>query len=312
MSDKIHEDIDLDDIMEMVGDTDSDEESTSEHQQSPDDSHVPEKDTQVPEKDSGDSKLVYETLNSNLALKAEVERLQGAKAEAENIALQSVLRNFESQIDNSNQDISRLNQALAEARDEGETAKSIEIETRIRDNYERIRDLKNKVDTYSPMLNQPRQSQAPQREPEGNRMAAEWLKENETWLVDPKNQDKREYANNLFKDMQSNNADMNSLSFWTRFEKKLVEFDHTKSANQTQRMPKNMVTYNAGGNGMNNNKPTSYKQNPDFVKKVAFIAKNLIKNDDLLKDKNMFNSLLKQYHKVYKSGNFKHLPQNMD
>jgi hypothetical protein len=314
MTDKIHDELDLDEIMEMIDDNASDD-STAAHQSAPDymesnevtyEEEAPEK-----EKDSGDAKLVYETMNSNLQLKQELERARAEKEEAERIALQGVLRSFETTIDATNADISRLNQDLATARDEGDTGKSIEIETRIRDNYERVRDLKGKVEQYSPYLNQQRpaaQSSSPAPQ-EGNKMAKEWLQENEGWLVDPKNTEKRDYANNLFKEMQNNRVDMNSLGFWTKFEKSLTEFDHKKSSEkQQQRMPKNMVTYNSNGSNSSSSKPASYKKNPEFIQKVAFLAKNVIKNEDVLKDPKMLNSMLKHYHKVLVAGNFKHLP----
>lgn len=305
----------------MIDDENAQEIETSVHQPSPQEPIEEREDREEvrasrdePVKESADAKLVYETLNSNLLLKQENDRLRAEKEEAERIALQGVLRSFETQIEANSSDISRLNQELAKARDDGDTAASIEIESRIRDNYEHIRDLKGKVEQYSPMLNQPRreqvaQAQAPQ--PDGNRMAGEWLKENETWLTDPRHQEKRDYANNLFKEMQSNRMDMNSLTFWTRFEKQLAEYDNKQSSDRNQqRMPKNMVTYNSNGSNSNSSRPTSYKQNPDFVRKVADLAKNVIRNEDVLKDQKMLNSMLKHYHKVYKTGGFKYMPTN--
>ena len=323
MTERNPDDIDLDQIMEMIDDNDNDGEATSIHQQSPEEKiEVEQREPRAvrdePTQDSGDAKLVYETLNSNLALKQEVERLRGEKEEAERMALQSVLRSFETQIDSSQNDIGRLKQELVRARDEGDTAASVEIESRIREQHDQMRDLKSKVDQYSPILNQPRRAQEQQQhqapvQTDGNKMAAEWLRENETWLTDPRNTEKRDYANNLFKEMQTNRMDMNSLTFWTKFEKQLADYDHKKSSsNQQQRMPKNMVTYNSNGSSANSSRPTSYKQNPEFVHKVAFLAKNVIKNEDLLKDEKMLNSMLKHYHKVYRAGNFKYLPQSAE
>lgn len=320
MTDKNPDDIDLQQIMEMIDDKNVDEESSSSHQQSPEEiaENEPKRFVDEPAKDNADAKLVYETLNSNLALKQEVDRLRVEKEEAERIALHGVLRSFETQIDSAYNDNGRLKQELIRARDDGDTAASVDIESRIRDNQDQIRDLKGKVDQYSPILNQSRRQPEAQIQqavqPDGNKMAGEWLRENETWLTDPKHTDKRDYANNLFKEMQSNKMDMNSLTFWTKFEKSLSDFDHKKSpSSQQQRMPKNMVTYNSNGsNSSNSSRPTSYKQNPEFVQKVAFLAKNVIKNEDLLKDEKMLNSMLKHYHKVYKAGNFRHLPQSMD
>lgn len=313
MNDK-NEDMELDQIMEMIEEENDSENETSSHQQSPPERE--EEEEQEPlrvERDSNDAKLAYEAMNTNVQLKAQLEQMRADKEEAERIALQGVLRSFETQIDSSENTISHLNQALASARDEGDTSRSIEIESKIRDNYERIRDLKGKVDQYSPILNQPRRAieqQVPQAT-EGNKMAAEWLRDNEQWLTDPKNADKRDYANNMFKEMQSSRMDMNSLGFWTKFEKSLSEYDHKKS-NDRNRMPKNMVAYNSNGSNSNNKKPLSYKSDPTFVKNVAHIAKNLIKNEDTLKDSKMLNSMLKHYHKVYKAGNFKHLPTSMN
>jgi hypothetical protein len=317
MTERAHDDLELDKILEMIEEENSDDNETSSHQHSPTEDVEPEKESYRDNKDnreSADAKLAYETMNSNVQLKQQLEQMRAAKEEAEQIALQGVLRSFDSQIESSESNINHLNQALASARDEGDTSKSIEIESKIRDNYERIRDLKGKVDQYSPILNQSRRQPEPQvaQATEGNKMAAEWLRDNERWLTDPTNIDKRDFANNKFKEMQANNMDMSSLGFWTKFEKSLAEFDHKKSNDRNNRMPKNMVTYNPNGSNSNSSKPLSYKSDPNFVKNVAHIAKNLIKNEDTLKDSKMLNSMLKHYHKVYKAGNFKHIPTSMN
>ena len=261
--------------------------------------------------ESKDAKMAYEALNTNLRLQQENEKLRSEKAEAERLAMHGVLHNYETQIEMANSNVGKLNQELVRARDEGDTLASVEIEGRLRDNQDRIRDLKNKVEQYAPYVNQAQHQAKPEVQP-GNQMAMEWLKENEGWLQDDRNKDKREYADNLFKEMTTSGGNMNNVTFWTKFEKRLGEFDHKKSPEKTQsRMPKNMVTYNSNGSNSNNTKKQSYKENPEFLQKVAFLAKNVIRNEDILKDKELLNSTLRHYHKVWKSGGFKYLPLNV-
>lgn len=306
-------DLDMDQLMEMIEDMPEDDVVAAFAEIEPDTIEEHEPEIMAEDKqESKDAKLAYETLNANIRLQQENEKLRAEKAEAERLAMHGVLRNFETQIEMTNTDISKLNQELVRARDEGDTAASVDIEGRLRESQDRIRDLRSKHDQYAPYVNQAQTPVKPEVQP-GNQMAFEWLKENETWLQDDRHKDKREYADNLFKEMTSSGANMNNVSFWTKFEKRLTEYDFKKSQpEKTQsRMPKNMVTYNSNGQNANNTKKQSYRDNPEFLQKVAFLAKNVIRNEDILKDKELLNSTLRHYHKVWKSGGFKYLPLNV-
>lgn len=301
--------IDMDQLMEMIEEMPEEEVIQAFAAEEPEQAEQEER--EEPQKESKDAKLAFETMNTNLRLQQENDKLRAEKSEVERLAMQGVIQNFETQINMANSDIGKLNQDLVRARDEGDTSASVEIESRLRESYDRVRDLKGKVEQYVPYLNQAQAQPKTEAQP-GNQMAFEWLKENENWLQDDKFRDKREYADNLFKEMSTSGQNMNNVNFWTKFEKKLTEYDFKKSPEKSQsRMPKNMVTYNSNSSSSNNPKKQSYKDNPEFLQKVAFLAKNVIRNEDILKDKNLLNSTLKHYHKVWKSGGFKYLPLNV-
>lgn len=312
----IHDDVDMDSIMEMVDDSlmeDIAADSPTEEVQEIEEVVEPVKVKK--EEDDNNARLYREALRQNQELQQALESTTIAKEQAESIALQSAIRGFETQINYANSDIERLKSELVKARDEGDTASSVEIENKIREDFEYIRDLKGKIDQYSPLLNAPKTTPPRQNIQQDNstNLAEEWIRENSSWLTDPKYADKKEYADKIFKDLQSSNHDISNLSFWTKFEKSLAEYDHKGSNNKSQsRMPKNMVTYNSNSSANNNTNKQSYKNNPEFVQKVAYLVKNVIKNDDALKDKNMVNSMLKHYYKVYREGGFKHMPATLN
>lgn len=316
MSDEDKE-LNIDEIMEMMEEV-PEIESTSEHQLSPpDEVQVEAADEEVAaprqEVDEEARRAMYQLQRENQEIKARLEALAEEKDRAEIVAVQGALNNFQTNIDAAGNENERLKQVLIRAREDGDTAASVEAESRIRDNIERIRDYKSKIDQYAPLLNAPREQRAERQAPEsdrGDNLAAQWVKDNEAWLTDPQQEDKRNFANTAFKEMQEKNYDLNSLSFWTALEKKVAGFEASKKQSQT-RMPKQMVAYNPNGSG---NAPvakrSTYKSDPNFVKNAAHIAKNIIKNDDITSDPVKLNAFMKHYYPVWKAGNFKHIPMN--
>ena len=223
-------DVDMDQLMEMIDEMPEDSvlSAFTSHESDIEPESEPEQEAREPiRQESKDAKIAYDAMNENLRLQQENERLKAEKLEAERIAMHGVVRNFETQIEFENGDIKRLERELVRARDEGDSAASVDIESNIRNKYERIRDLKGKVDQYVPYLNQTQTTRTSEA-PSGNEMASEWLKENASWLQDDRNKDKREFADNVFKEMTASGMNINNVNFWTKMEKRLTEYDLKK------------------------------------------------------------------------------------